>query len=64
MIWNFSVLLGVLAGAASATQAASVELKVGRSFPNMVLPSLVDGRPASISQFKGKKLILHIFASW
>jgi hypothetical protein len=42
----------------------SVELKVDRPFPNLVLPSLQDGLPTSISKFRGKKLILQIFASW
>jgi hypothetical protein len=36
----------------------------GPSFPAIVFPSLADGRPRSISDFHGKKLILHIFASW
>jgi len=47
-----------------AAQEASMELKVGRPFPEIVLPSLQDSRPSSIAQFRGHKLILHIFASW
>jgi len=54
-----------LSGAAAwAAQGGSVELKVGHPFPGIVLPSLEDGRPSSIAQFRGQKLILHIFASW
>ncbi len=56
-------LMGTLA-TAGASSAGAVELKVGQSFPNMALPRLQDGRPASISNFRGHRLILHIFASW
>jgi hypothetical protein len=41
-----------------------MELKVGQPFPEIVLPSLEDSRPSSITQFRGQKLIVHIFASW
>ncbi|MBI4662460.1 MAG: hypothetical protein HY735_26890 [Verrucomicrobia bacterium] len=44
--------------------AGGVEFKVDQPFPGMVLPTLADGKPGSISEFRGKKLILHIFASW
>jgi hypothetical protein len=40
------------------------DLKVGKAFPNIALPSLRDGSPLSISDFRGEKLILHIWASW
>ena len=39
-------------------------LEVGQPFPNIVLPNLADGRPGSIGQFRGRKLLLHVFASW
>ena len=38
--------------------------EVGTPFPTLSLPSLDDGRPASIADFRGQKVILHIFASW
>lgn len=41
-----------------------VEFKSGQPFPDIVLPKLSDGKPGAISQFRGKKLLLHIFASW
>ena len=40
------------------------KLEVGRPFPEIVLPNLADGSPGSISQFRGRKLLLHVFASW
>ena len=39
-------------------------LTVGEPFADVVLPSLVDGSPMALSQFRGQKVILHIFASW
>ena len=37
---------------------------VGDRFPEIVFPSLDDGTPTSIADFRGKKLLLHVFASW
>ncbi len=42
----------------------STEFRVGEIFPTTVFPSLDGDRPRSIADFRGKKLILHIFASW
>jgi len=47
-----------------AQSSDSVELRVGRMFPTRVFPYLEGGRPGSVADFRGKKLILHIFASW
>jgi hypothetical protein len=61
------VLLGLLHWSEAvvwAAQGGSMELKVGQPFPEIVLPSLEDSRPSSITQFRGQKLIVHIFASW
>jgi hypothetical protein len=30
----------------------------------MALPSAVDGRPISLAEFRGKKVIVNVFASW
>jgi len=39
-------------------------IALGEPFPELVLPGVEDGRPRSISQFRGQKLALHVFASW
>ena len=39
-------------------------LEVGRPFPPIVLPAAADGRPLSMADFRGRKTILHVFASW
>ncbi len=53
----------VVLSAAAAT-AAPADLEVGRPFPDLVLPALQDGRPLSIADFRGRKVILQVFASW
>jgi hypothetical protein len=41
-----------------------LRVEVGQPVPDIVLPSIADGRPASLAQFRGKKIVLHVFASW
>ena len=47
---------------AQSTEIA--EFREGQVFPTIVFPSLDGNRPGSVADFRGKKLILHIFASW
>jgi len=53
---------GITFGTGAATDVLA--LKVGEAFPLVLLPSLEDGEPVSIAEFKGDKLVLHIWASW
>ncbi len=53
----------VLMTATASVKAQSV-IEVGQPFPEVVLPALKDGSPASIAMYRGKKVVLHIFASW
>ena len=39
-------------------------LNAGEPFPTIALPSAIDGRPTSVAEFRGKKLVVNIFASW
>ena len=48
----------------SPAGAASTGLEVGDRFPELVLPSLDDGRQLSVASFRGRKLVLHVWASW
>ena len=50
--------------AGTANPSPSPGFEIGKPFPDLILPSLADGRPASLSQFRGQKVLLHIFASW
>ena len=36
----------------------------GEAFPTIALPSAADGRPVSLAAFRGKNVIVNIFASW
>ncbi len=57
--------LVLMPGSARAdTSTPMPKLEVGQRFPGTFLPSLTDGRPMSLLQFRGQKVILHIFASW
>ena len=49
---------------ATAPSPDSVEFHEGEMFPTTVFPSLENSWPGSVADFRGKKLILHIFASW
>ncbi len=42
----------------------SIGTEVGQVYPNYILPSLSNGRPVALSQFRGRKIILLQFASW
>lgn len=37
---------------------------IGKPFPEILLPSLAEERPRSMAHFRGRKTILHLFASW
>jgi len=39
-------------------------LEVGRPFPLILLPAASDGQPLTLADFRGRKTILHVFASW
>lgn len=58
------LLFPFVALALSASPAPALRFEPGQPFPDLVLPSLDDGRPLSLAAFRGKKLLLHIFASW
>jgi len=58
-----AALLLVLLPVATAG-ATPPKLEVGAPFPDIVLPAMRDGSRRSISDFRGQKVVLHIFASW
>ena len=65
--WALCLLLGVafpLTPSTAGEASQGPALEVGRPFPDLFLPSLETGRPVSLAEFRGKKLILQVFASW
>ena len=61
------LLLIVAAASALVASAASGQrtglIQVGEPFPEITLPSL-DGEAWSIAEMRGRKVMLHVFASW
>ena len=54
----------VFANSVTTASAAPYSLQVGQRHPDFVLPAIDDRRPVSLSQFRGKKVLLVHFASW
>ncbi len=60
------VLLSVAVVAPGEAQGRgpTTGFEVGQPYPGIAFPRLDDGRTASLVDFRGKKLLLHVFASW
>ena len=61
--WLLGTLLAVLFALCSGAVHAE-GIREGQPFPNLAWPSMEDGRAVSIANFRGKKTVLHIWASW
>ncbi len=46
------------------TSTHGQKLSPGNYFPEMTLPSVATGEPVAFESLTGKKLVLHLFASW
>ncbi len=44
--------------------AAPSPFTVGAPAPSLTLPSIADGAPLSLQDFRGQKVMLHVWASW
>ncbi len=66
LIGLLPVALGACVGETSTPRETSRRspFQVDQPFPDLTLPALEDGRPASIRDYRGRKVILHVFASW
>jgi hypothetical protein len=53
-----------LLATARAAQAAPYQPKLGERHPDFTLPDIRTGKPVSLSDFRGKKVLLIQFASW
>lgn len=60
---RFLLMAGLLA-AATPAPAAPYAPKVGQRHPDFTLPDIATGKPVSLSDFRGKKVLLIQFASW
>lgn len=59
-----TVTCGWCAALVAPIHAESYSPRVGQPHPDFTLPSLADGEPVSLSQFRGRKVLLIHFASW
>ena len=57
-------LISIIVACLAAALPARAQFAVGEPFPEIVLPSVADGSPMSLSAFRGRKVVLHVFASW
>jgi len=63
MMSTCSALISIGAAASAAAQTAPA-FEVGETFPAIVLLDADGSAPRSIADFRGQKIILHMFASW
>jgi len=49
---------------AGTPMAKGDSIRLNTPFPTIVLPAVEDATAMSIEQFRGQKLMLHVFASW
>jgi hypothetical protein len=49
---------------AAGTPASAAPPKAGERHADFTLANIADGKPASLSDFRGKKVLLIQFASW
>jgi hypothetical protein len=61
--WFASVCLSPV-GAYASIEAPSVGTEVGQKYPEFAFPSLSEGRLTSLSELRGRKVLLIQFASW
>jgi hypothetical protein len=55
---------GMIFGSVSHASAAPYAPKIGERHPDFTLPTIGDRTPVSLSDFRGKKVLLIQFASW
>lgn len=58
---RYAALLLLLPGVAAADNYAP---QVGTRHRSFVLPNIADGKPVSLKDYAGRKLLLFHFASW
>ena len=64
LLFLFALAAMAISLGEALAKPSSTGFKIGEPFPDLVLPSLEDGKPLSLDRLRGQKVILHIFASW
>jgi hypothetical protein len=58
------VVASAVVATATLSRAGSYAPRVGQQHPDFTLPNIATGKPVSLSDFRGKKVLLIHFASW
>jgi len=61
---SLSLVASAILSAATPAFADPYAPKVGHRHPDFTLPDIGTGKPVSLSDFHGKKVLLIHFASW
>ena len=61
--WFVGGAMSTLLLLVSGVSARASAIEVGKPFPDLTLRAL-DGEASRVSDYRGQKLILHVFASW
>jgi hypothetical protein len=59
-----AVIVALFSMNQSQAQSTSYSPKVGQPHADFILPSIEDGSPIQLSDYRGKKVLLMHFASW
>ena len=57
-------MVGLTMAPPALAQRGLGEIKMGQRFPDLTFRSMEDGSPVSMADYRGKKVVLHVFASW
>jgi hypothetical protein len=60
----FFLSVSLVLPVATPAGAAPYDPRVGQRHPDFTLPNIATGKPISLSDFRGKKILLIHFASW
>ena len=64
MLISSAVFVLAAVTATSAVEGAEYGPREGHRHPEFTLPDICTGKPVSLSDFRGKKVLLIQFASW
>ena len=64
ILWRVLAFIACFFSAANLMAVPSYPPRVGELHPDFVLPRIDNRLPMSLSQFRGKKILLINFASW
>jgi hypothetical protein len=57
-------LTAALMGGVAFSPLTAAPFEIDKPFPALVLPALNRDGPHSLAEFRGRKTLLHVFASW